>query len=214
MKSVLLRTKLILCLGLLLSIGEISGQLTVDPNTGVVTSGGAGNGYTTPDDGDLNGNLDFQEAGAAPVITDQPDDVFVCPGDNTSFSVVATGTSITYQWQLSTNGGVSFSDISAPGSNPTYGGYTTADLSLTSVPLSADGYLYRVLLSSNAYVCDTITSNAAELDTDDITDPTITCPANVSQNVDAGNCTAVVNGIAPSATGDNCAVTVQTWALT
>ena len=43
--------------------------------------------------------------------------------------------------------------------------------------------------------------------------PTVTCPANVSVNVDAGLCSASVNTPNPT-TGDNCAVTVLTWALT
>ncbi|HBZ67805.1 MAG TPA: hypothetical protein DEO70_13305 [Bacteroidales bacterium] len=35
----------------------------------------------------------------APVITDQPDDVSVCPGDPVTFSVTATGDSLFYQWR-------------------------------------------------------------------------------------------------------------------
>jgi hypothetical protein len=43
--------------------------------------------------------------------------------------------------------------------------------------------------------------------------PTITCPSNITQNTDAGICTATV--ITPNATtADNCVVTKLTWALT
>ncbi|MFN6377817.1 MAG: HYR domain-containing protein, partial [Flavobacteriales bacterium] len=43
--------------------------------------------------------------------------------------------------------------------------------------------------------------------------PTITCPANITANVGAGTCTASVVTPNPT-TGDNCAVTTLTWALT
>jgi gliding motility-associated-like protein len=43
--------------------------------------------------------------------------------------------------------------------------------------------------------------------------PTITCPLNTGAGTDPGQCDAVVNGIAPLATADNCGVTVQTWSL-
>ena len=43
--------------------------------------------------------------------------------------------------------------------------------------------------------------------------PTISCPANILQNVGAGTCTASVNTPNP-ATADNCSVTKLTWALT
>ncbi|AJR04723.1 hypothetical protein AW14_02050 [Siansivirga zeaxanthinifaciens CC-SAMT-1] len=43
--------------------------------------------------------------------------------------------------------------------------------------------------------------------------PTITCVSDLTQPSDAGNCSAVVNNIAPTAS-DNCAVTTQTWTLT
>ncbi|MCG8532110.1 MAG: HYR domain-containing protein, partial [Desulfovibrionales bacterium] len=47
----------------------------------------------------------------------------------------------------------------------------------------------------------------------DTEDPSITCPANVTVDNDAGVCTAIVNSLAPTVS-DNCGVTVQTWAMT
>ncbi len=44
--------------------------------------------------------------------------------------------------------------------------------------------------------------------------PTITCPGDLSVSNDADQCNAVVNGLAPTATGDNCGVTLQTWSMT
>ena len=44
--------------------------------------------------------------------------------------------------------------------------------------------------------------------------PTITCPAPVVVSTDPNLCTAVVNGIAPVATHDNCGIASVTWAST
>ena len=44
--------------------------------------------------------------------------------------------------------------------------------------------------------------------------PTITCPSDVVVSNDPGICGAVVNGIAPVLTDDNCAVTTQIWSFT
>ncbi len=75
-----------------------------------------------------------------PAIVSSPSPVTICTNANTSFTASGTGTGITYQWQVSTNNGVSFSDISNTG---VYSNATTATLNLTSVPASMDGYLYR-----------------------------------------------------------------------
>ena len=44
--------------------------------------------------------------------------------------------------------------------------------------------------------------------------PTITCPADVVVSNDPLSCGAIVNGIAPVSTDDNCAVTTQLWTFT
>lgn len=99
-----------------------------------------------------------------PVIT-QPTDETVEENGNVTFSIVANAlTTITYQWQRSTNGGGAWSDLS---------GETATSLTLTAVPLSADGYLYRCLATALGY---TRTSNAAEL--------TVTPAASYSPDVD------------------------------
>ena len=80
------------------------------------------------------------------------------------------------------------------------------------------GQTFNVGVTTVTYVVEDAAGNTATCNfTVTVTDdenPTITCPGNVAQNIDAGNCSAVVNGIAPTATGDNCGVTIQTWALT
>ncbi|MBS1743486.1 MAG: M36 family metallopeptidase [Bacteroidetes bacterium] len=72
-------------------------------------------------------------------VTGQPTATNVCTGSNASFSVTATGDSPTYQWQVSTNGGTSYTDI--PGA-------TSASISLTSVTAGMNGNLYQVIIGN------------------------------------------------------------------
>ena len=82
----------------------------------------------------------------APTISSQPSNLSVCIGNNTSFSVTATGTINGYQWQVSTDNGVTFNNITSAGSNPIYSGWNTATLSLTGLVISNNGYLYRCII--------------------------------------------------------------------
>ncbi|MFT3979739.1 MAG: M36 family metallopeptidase [Ferruginibacter sp.] len=75
---------------------------------------------------------------AAPAITTQPQSSTVCTGANASFSVVATGTNITYQWQVSTDGGGTWTNVT---------GATTATLSVASTTAAMNGNRYRVVVS-------------------------------------------------------------------
>ncbi len=98
---------------------------------------------------------------ASPSITLQPIDAFAGSGGNTSFVVNATGAGLGYQWQLSTNGGGTWNNISAAGSNPTYGGYTTNTLTLNGVILANDTYQYRCIITGSCV--PSVTSSAATL---------------------------------------------------
>lgn len=92
-------------------------------------------------------------------ITNQPVNKDVCSGSNTSFSVTATSQqTISYQWQVSTNGGSSWTNISNTG---VYSGATSANLNITGATTSMSGYLYRSQLSSSA--CTTPVSSSAVL---------------------------------------------------
>lgn len=90
--------------------------------------------------------------GAAPQITQQPVSKSVCESSSTSFSIAATHSApFTYQWQVSVDGGNSFSDIA---------GATNSTYSLTGITKSLDTYKYRVKLISQ---CNVVFSNAATL---------------------------------------------------
>lgn len=88
--------------------------------------------------------------GTPPSITTQPSNQTVCSGTSATFSVVASGAT-GYQWQLSTNGGGTYNDISGATSDVYSTGATTMGMS---------GYMYRVNVSG---ACGTSTSNAATL---------------------------------------------------
>ncbi|MEO8774146.1 MAG: hypothetical protein ABI371_07450 [Gelidibacter sp.] len=73
---------------------------------------------------------------------------------------VTTSANISYVWQVSTDGGIIFTDITAAGTGPVYAGFsgvnttgTEVTLSLSKVPLTASTYQYRVRLIHEANVC-------------------------------------------------------------
>ncbi|RYY55993.1 MAG: T9SS type A sorting domain-containing protein [Chitinophagaceae bacterium] len=90
-------------------------------------------------------------------ITDQPDNVNICDGGSTSFSVSASGSTITYQWQVSTNGGPFVNVVNAA----PYSGATTATLTLTNAGTVLNGNVYRVVVSG--VPCGSVNSNNATL---------------------------------------------------
>jgi hypothetical protein len=92
-------------------------------------------------------------------ISDHPDNSTVYAGEQTTFYVIASvdgGATINYQWQVSTNGGSSWSN--APGSS------TSASYSVTP-PYSSNGYLYRCYLTASG--ATPATSNSATLTVND-----------------------------------------------
>ncbi|MBS1488536.1 MAG: autotransporter-associated beta strand repeat-containing protein, partial [Bacteroidetes bacterium] len=78
-----------------------------------------------------------------PQITSSPSNSTICETTNTSFTVNAgSTTSPTYQWQVSTDGGATFNNVSGG----VYSGSATATLSLTGVPYGYSGYQYRAVV--------------------------------------------------------------------
>ncbi len=71
-------------------------------------------------------------------ISTQPSNTSACVGTSASFGVVANGTGLTYQWQVSTGG--PFTDIANA---------TTATLLLNNVTLSMNGNQYRCVISGS-----------------------------------------------------------------
>jgi hypothetical protein len=136
------------------------GSSPVTVNTkGKVTSA---TGYTTPANLDGPGNTVKDYVQQVPYITAQPSNKDLCVSSptNTSFTVSANNTGGTYQWQVSTDNGATWSNLSNGG---IYSTVTTATLNLTTVTAAYDGYMYRLLLSHPAYICSPLISTAVTL---------------------------------------------------
>lgn len=92
-------------------------------------------------------------------IDTQPSDQTVSIGNNGTFTV-STSNADTYQWQLSTNGGGSFSNIS---NGAEYSGTTTQTLTVLSPSVTKNGYIFRILVSNSSGSCSSINSSEATL---------------------------------------------------
>ena len=80
-----------------------------------------------------------------PSITSNPTNSIVCAGTGTSFSVGATAAGITYQWQVSTDGGSTWTNTTNP---VVYTGSASATLLLSNaINSSYDGFQYRCIVS-------------------------------------------------------------------
>ncbi|PZX16452.1 hypothetical protein LX69_01947, partial [Breznakibacter xylanolyticus] len=98
------------------------------------------------------------------VVGQQPVNQSVCAGQSTEFSVVASGASLLYQWQVSVNNGVSYSSI-VDGVN--YEGTSTANLLVKAPAVGMHGYRYRCVVSSGCGIA--VNSSAAVLSVGSVT---------------------------------------------
>jgi Metallo-peptidase family M12B Reprolysin-like/Secretion system C-terminal sorting domain len=103
--------------------------------------------------------------GAGPSIGTQPVSKQVCIGLNTNFNVVST-TATGYQWQLSTNGGGNWSNLS---NTAPYSGVTTSALNITGALIAMNTYQYRVIVSGQ---CGSTITSVATLTVNPL--PTVT----------------------------------------
>ena len=117
-------------------------------------------------------------AGTAPVISSQPSDITVCTGSNATFSITANEG--TYQWQVSTNGGTSWSAIT---------GATGATYTVTNAGSAESGNLYRCIVSNT---CGNSTTSTTALLTVASGTTITTQPANASLCVGSSNIFRVV----------------------
>jgi hypothetical protein len=119
---------------------------------------------------------------SAPVIATNATSQTINAGGNTSFTASATGNPTpTVQWQVSTNGGSTFTNITNGG---VYSGATTGTLSITGATASMDGYEYQAVYSNTLFGAGsptTTTSTPATLTVDNA--PSIsTNPSNTTVN--------------------------------
>lgn len=92
------------------------------------------------------------------VFTTHPASASITCGNNTTFSVAATGSLLTYSWQYRTSATAVWNDIANGG---IFSGATTSTLTLTGVPGTFNGYQFRALMRGGCTAVDF--SNAATL---------------------------------------------------
>ena len=123
-------------------------------------------------------------------VTSQPSSQATCVGSNASFTVAGSGTGVIYQWQVSTDGGGSWNNVTNGG---VYSGATTATLTITGATLAMNGYQYRAQLSNSTCTTPGV-SNPATLTVN-------TLPAIASQPANSTICLGGTTSFTSTGTG-------------
>ncbi len=132
----------------------------------IVTTNGVCSNYS---------NVDMLTVTGPPVIVTQPSNSTLCTSTGTSFSVVATGTNLTYQWQRRTSSVGAWTNVTTSLDAGIYTNVNSATLVLTSAPSADTNYEYQVIVSSGS--CGSVTSTVAVLN------PTLATPTISGGNV-------------------------------
>ena len=136
----------------------IAGATTTSYSTGVTTLNQSGSFYRVVVSNGLGSatssaaRLTVTPAVIAPAISVQPADQTVTSPATATFNVTATGTTPAYEWQSSSDGGVTFS--------PVAGGPDAPSLAVVNTTTTQSGQRYRVRVSNNA---GSVTSNSGLL---------------------------------------------------
>lgn len=101
--------------------------------------------------GSTNSNSALLTVNTAPVVVTNPQSVTLCTGSNNTFIVGASGSGLTYQWQVSTPAVPAFTDI--PTAN-------SASYILTGITAGMNGNQYRCVVSGS---CTPPATSAAAL---------------------------------------------------
>ena len=129
-----------------------------------------------PEPGALSSYAIVTATDVAPTVTSQPADQAVFAGQDATFTAAASGfPSPSTQWQVSTDGGVSFSTV--PGA-------TTDTLTVSSATLAQNGNEYRAVFTNGV---GTATSDPAVLDVSSGTAPVITTDLPASGSAASGS---------------------------
>ena len=124
----------------------------------------------------------------SPSITAQPSNSTICAGSNASFAITATGTSLTYQWQV--NPGTGFVNLS---NTAPYSGVTTDTLKITAATVALNNYQYQCVIAGTC--APARISNSATL--------TVTNTLSVSASSTAILCNGGSSTVMVSASGGN-----------
>jgi hypothetical protein len=94
--------------------------------------------------GSTNSSAAVLTVNSAPAIGTQPQSATVCANNTINFSVDATGAGISYQWQLSTDGGANYNNLA---NGAPYSGVTTTTLTVSPTTAGMNGYRYRCVVT-------------------------------------------------------------------
>ncbi|HRY33357.1 MAG TPA: T9SS type A sorting domain-containing protein [Bacteroidales bacterium] len=120
------------------------GNFTFGPgNITIFAQAAFPNGLTDPFPGN-NNKTQIVQIIPKPSIYVQPVNQSTGVGGNATFSLLASGGNITYQWQISINNGQTFANLS---NAPPYGNVTTNNLIITGATQNMNGYKYRCLVT-------------------------------------------------------------------
>ena len=132
-----------------------------------------------------------------PTTITQPTPTAVCAGSNTSFSVTAAGTGpFTYQWQVSTDNGATYNNIS---------GANSSTYAIAGATTNMNGYKYRVVVTGAA-PCSPVTSSAVTLTVNPL--PVLTISASPRTKLIPTTTTTLTGNVTPASTGGT-----YTWFL-
>ncbi len=138
---------------------SISGTLSIPSGTGTAV-------YTvTPRSGDCTGatftvTVTVTSTCEPVSITSQPANASICGGGSASFSITATGTSPTYQWQYSADGSTWANVTNGTPAGASYSNATTTTLGVSGIT-AAGSYRYRCVATNCG--SSTATSSSATL---------------------------------------------------
>jgi hypothetical protein len=129
-------------------------RLVIPPSLGYGT-----NRYgLIPPNATLVFEIEMLAVNVAPTVTTHPSNLTVTAGQTATFTVAATGTPTpTVQWQLSTDGGTTWTNLT---NAPPYSGVTTTTLTVTAVTTALNGMQYRAAFSNST---STVTTAPATL---------------------------------------------------
>ena len=164
-------------------------RMRVMGETGTSISAGKRNCTSTFFIGDVEdyGIYIISACTAAPTVGTQPLATAACTGANASISVASTDAS-SYQWQVSTNNGTSWTNVSNGG---VYSTATTSSLTITGATANMSSYQYRCVLTNS---CGTTNSSPSVL--------TVNQAPSLSSSTGANRCgTGTVSLSAAAASG-------------
>jgi hypothetical protein len=177
--------------------GQFASTLTFSPLAGLTSSAGGQDIFMAK----------FSDP--PPTITGQPSASTACAGLPVSFTVTATGTGLTYQWQEANN--PSFTSPTNLTNTPPYSNVTTATLNISDNS-TLNGRYYRAVVTNSG---GSVNSNGALLT---VTAPTLGGNASVTQNVNTNNnyyygasCAAITRIVPSGASPITGSVTSQVW---